>query len=332
MAVNTSLKRAMAWGLLRSGALSLHRSRFERGRAIILLYHRVNDGRDPFFPANPVAQFTGQVEYLARRYRVEPLDAVVDWLDEGAPGPPRVAVTFDDGYADTHDVVLPVLERRGIPATLFLNTAPPETGEPLWTDRTRSLFKHTKTSTVSLPTLGIELPLDSTPARLAAVVRVMAVMKRLPPTGIALVLRQLEEQLGRGEAPPTVLDWDQIRRMTRGPISLGAHTHRHYLLSTLGDDELFTEVETSMRLIRERVGVTVTSFAYPNGEREDYDARSIEVLRRLGLRYATTCRHGFAWPSQPRFEISRVYGKEPFLALFAARLAGLSPETRRANP
>ena len=330
--MNASLKRAMAWGLLRSGALSLHRSRFERGRAIILLYHRVNDARDPFFPANPVAQFIGQVEYLARRYRVEPLDAVVEWLDQGAPGPPRVAITFDDGYADTHDVVLPVLERRGIPATLFLSTAPPETGQPLWTDRTRSLFKHTKTSTVSLPGLGLALPLDSEPARLAALSRVMAVMKRLPPAGIALVSGQLEEQLGREGALPAVLDWDQVRRMARGPISLGAHTHFHYLLSTLGDDELYAEVETSIRLIRERVGTTVTSFAYPNGEREDYDARAIEVLRRLGLRYATTCRTGFAWPSQPRFEIARVYGKEPFLALFAARMAGLSPETRRANP
>jgi peptidoglycan/xylan/chitin deacetylase (PgdA/CDA1 family) len=322
----------MAWGLLRSGALSLHRARFERGRAIILLYHRVNDEGDPFFPADPVDQFTRQVEYLAQRYRVEPLDAVLDWLDEGAPGPPRVALTFDDGYPDTCDIVLPALERRGIPATLYLSTAPPETGEPLWTDRTRSLFKHTRAPTVALPALGTFLPLDSTPARLAAVGRVLAAMKRLPPAGIAEVLGQLEEQLGAGDAPPAVLDWEQVRRITRGPIALGAHTHRHYLLSTLSDDELYAEVETSVRLIRERVGATVSSFAYPNGERADYDGRAIDVLRRLGLRSATTCSHGFAWPGQPRFELSRVYAKEPFLALFAARMAGLSRETRRVYP
>jgi peptidoglycan/xylan/chitin deacetylase (PgdA/CDA1 family) len=332
VAVSASLKRAVAWGLLRSGALSLHRSRFERRRAIILLYHRVNDERDPFFPASPVAQFTGQIEYLARRYRVEPLDAVVDWLDEGAAGAPRVAVTFDDGYADTHDIVLPTLERLGIPATLYLSTAPPETGEPLWTDRTRSLFKHTTAARLSLPTLGLELSLDSQPARLAALGRVMAVMKRLPPAGIALASSQLEEQLGRAEPRPRVLGWEEVRRMARGPISLGAHTHNHYLLATLSDDEVFTEVETSVRLIRERVGVDVTSLAYPNGERDDYDARSIEVLRRLGLRYATTCRHAFAGPGQPRFELARLHASEPFLALFAARMAGLSPELRRAMP
>jgi len=59
--VNASLKRAMAWGLLRSGALSLHRSGFERHRAVILVYHRINDDRDPFFPSTPVEEFSQQL-------------------------------------------------------------------------------------------------------------------------------------------------------------------------------------------------------------------------------------------------------------------------------
>ena len=125
MAVSRSVKRAVAWSLWRSGALSLHRARFERGRAILLYYHRVNDEGDPFFPATPVKRFTDQLDYLTRRYSIEPLESVLDWLDGGALGRPRIAVTIDDGYPDTHDVLLPLLERHGVPATLFLSTSPP---------------------------------------------------------------------------------------------------------------------------------------------------------------------------------------------------------------
>ena len=143
------LKRAVAFCLLRSGALSWHRARRERRRAIVLVYHRVNDDRDPFFPALPRKVFGKQLDYLAAHYRVQPLEEVAAWLAAGAEGPPRASITIDDGYPDTLEVALPEIRRRGLPATLFLATAPPETGAPLWTDLTRWLVKHARAADVA---------------------------------------------------------------------------------------------------------------------------------------------------------------------------------------
>lgn len=321
------LKRTTAWGLLHSGAISLHGSLGQRHTAILLMYHRVNDEQDPFFPALPVAAFGSQVEYLARRYRIEPLASVVDWLGAGAPGPARIAITIDDGYPDTHAFVLPVLARIGVPATLFLATSPVETGQPLWLDRVRWTLKHARRSSLFVTDLGIEpLSLDTVPERLAATRRVLRAMKKLPAAAIEATAAGLERRLDPYGPPVGVLDWDQVRRMAAGPIDVGAHTHRHYVLSRLEDGEVDTEIATSVRLIQERVGRSVTTFAYPNGEREDYDARSIRVLERLGLRCAVTTRHGLARPGQPRYELPRLYTSETFLPLFAARVAGLSRE------
>jgi peptidoglycan/xylan/chitin deacetylase (PgdA/CDA1 family) len=329
VAVKASVKRAVAWGLLRSGALSFHHARFERGRAILLLYHRVNDERDPFFPAMPGAVFTAQLEYLSAHYRVDTLDAVLDWLAYGAPGPPRVAITFDDGYPDTHDVVLPALERVGVPATLFLSTGPPETGAPLWTDRVRALVKHAHVKELLAPGTGLPpLPLGSTAARLQALSALLARMKRLPPAVLEGTLAELERSLANGGRMPGVLDWGRIRRMARGHLTLGAHTHRHYLLSTLTDEQIQVEIATSVRLIQSRVGVKVTTFAYPNGQPGDYDQRAVRALRALGLRGALTSSHGFAHPEQDRYELSRIYTTAPTLPLFAARAAGLGSDTR----
>jgi len=323
----TRLKRAIAWSLFRSGALRIHRSQFERGRAILLLYHRVNDDGDPFFPALPRSVLAAQLDYLASRYRVEPLDDVVAWLGDGAEGPPRVALTIDDGYPDTVEIVRPELERRGLPATVFLATAPLETGEPLWTDRTRWMFKHATAPRLDASGLGVTgASLARRPDRLELLKRVLRSLKTLGPAELDHALGTLEAALAPRGPSLRLLGWEDVRRLTGGPITLGAHTHRHYILSRLDEGAQELEIATNVRLIEERTGVRPTGFAYPNGEPRDYDETSIMLLRRLGLRYAVTCRHAVARPRPDPFRLPRLYTNEHSIAVFAARLAGLGEE------
>jgi peptidoglycan/xylan/chitin deacetylase (PgdA/CDA1 family) len=316
MTAEARLKGVVAYWLLQSGVMSLRRPHFEKNRALLLVYHRVNDANDPYFPALPRKVFAAQLDYLVGRYLVQSYDDVVAWLAEGAEGPPRVAITIDDGYPDTLEVVLPELTRRGLPATLFLSTAPPETGQPLWTDRTRWIVKHARA------------PLGDEAQRLRTLAEILGRFKALGPAAVDQGVEDLEAEL-RPEGPPLgLLSWDDVRRLQQGQVSLGAHTHRHYMVSRLDDSTLAEEIGRSVRLIEERVGVAVRSFAYPNGRPEDYDARAIDVLRELGLRSAATCRHGLARPTDDPFQLPRLYTREPSLPLFAARLAGFGREER----
>ena len=95
----------------------------------VLMYHKVNDTRH-----NPVtvpsALFDAQMSALASLdYRVVSLDDVIAHYTSGAPLPPRpVLITFDDGYDDNLRHALPILERYGYPATLFVPIA--YVGEP----------------------------------------------------------------------------------------------------------------------------------------------------------------------------------------------------------
>jgi peptidoglycan/xylan/chitin deacetylase (PgdA/CDA1 family) len=328
-----SLKHAAAWGLVRSGLLSLHRAGFQRSTAVVLLYHRVNDERDPFFPSLPVRHFVGQLQFLARHYAIEPLEATLDWLAAGAPGRARAVVTIDDGYPDTREIVFPQLQRLGLPATLFLCTGPPETRRPVWSDRARAALKHARTTTLRLPALGLpELRLDSLAARLAATERLLGRMKQSAPDAIARVLAELERQLEPGASAPRLLSWDDVRHMAKGPLALGAHTHNHYELSRLDDEQIRSEISTSIELIERRVAIRVSAFAYPNGQPEDYDDRSLRILPELGLRCALTSRHGFARAGQDLYQIGRVYTSEPSLPLFATRVGGLSLEALQEAP
>ena len=79
------------------------------------------------------ARFAAQIAFLKRFGRFASADAALDLL-RSSDGLTEITfvMTFDDGYADTLETALPVIEREAIPAILFLASdwlaAPPRDG------------------------------------------------------------------------------------------------------------------------------------------------------------------------------------------------------------
>ncbi len=95
---------------------------------VVLIYHRVGGATRSEIDLD-ASMFDEQMGELARSGRVRTLAAALEELTRTAPAGdgrddgPLVVVTFDDGTADFVDVVVPVLERHRVPATLYLATA-----------------------------------------------------------------------------------------------------------------------------------------------------------------------------------------------------------------
>jgi peptidoglycan/xylan/chitin deacetylase (PgdA/CDA1 family) len=93
-------------------------------RTTVLAYHAVGDcprDADRHNLFIPIQTFSQQMDFLARRRRVIDLDHAVD--REAGPGPPAVAITFDDGYRNVLNLAAPILKRYGFSATVFVPTA-----------------------------------------------------------------------------------------------------------------------------------------------------------------------------------------------------------------
>lgn len=87
----------------------------------ILFYHRVADADDPL--AIAPRRFAGQMDLLsARGYRVIDVVDAADRLARGERDDRVIALSFDDGYKDVAENALPVLERHGFRATVFVAT------------------------------------------------------------------------------------------------------------------------------------------------------------------------------------------------------------------
>lgn len=92
-------------------------------RPLVLCYHAVSDGWEHQLSVGPAA-FERQLRALCRRgFRGITADAAL----EGARG---LHVTFDDAFRSVGNAV-PILERLGVPTTVFACSAYAEDGRPL---------------------------------------------------------------------------------------------------------------------------------------------------------------------------------------------------------
>ena len=128
--IRTSIKTAVASALYRTGidravgALS-----GARHTPLVIGYHRVVENFEES-AQNPIPSAScsrdmlqRHLDWIGRRYRFVGLDELGVMLESGdAITEPVAAITFDDGYQDFYDHAVPVLQRKGVPAALFVVT------------------------------------------------------------------------------------------------------------------------------------------------------------------------------------------------------------------
>jgi peptidoglycan/xylan/chitin deacetylase (PgdA/CDA1 family) len=94
---------------------------------IVLCYHALSPTWDADLSTTP-ARFEGQIAMLAGRgYRGVTFSDAVCARGRGR----MLAVTFDDAYRSVLELARPILDRFGIPATVFVPTAGVDAGGPL---------------------------------------------------------------------------------------------------------------------------------------------------------------------------------------------------------
>jgi len=126
-------------------------SRLGRPSVIVLRYHSVQ--QDPTSFAHSIGNgiihsasvFEKQIELVARRFRPVTIDEVLQFLCGEKRMPRRaVAITFDDGFRDNHEIVAPILNRYGVPAAFYVTVGSIAAQIPPWFCRLRHAFHSTK--------------------------------------------------------------------------------------------------------------------------------------------------------------------------------------------
>jgi peptidoglycan/xylan/chitin deacetylase (PgdA/CDA1 family) len=129
-------------GLHRLGSVSRGLLRNRSSRAIYLCYHSIAP-RGPRYLTVSEELFERQLAQLRRRGLHFGDLAALTQAAEGRLGEPTVFLTFDDGFRDNYDTVLPLLRRYGAAAFVFVLPPLVDDGAPLgWPEVAADLRRH----------------------------------------------------------------------------------------------------------------------------------------------------------------------------------------------
>lgn len=278
MMVSEQSARAMVSSLLSKGAarIPVEWVRPLSGVSLIVpYYHMVSDTAVPhvshLYRFRSIAQFRSDVEFFLSRFEPITLIDIVDVLDRKKTlNRPCVHLTFDDGFREMYDIVAPILQRSGAPATFFLNTAFLDGGGlahhnalSLFLDRLQS--DHSRLSGASLRRVESLLAGTRQCGTLRSRILSIRYAQKSLVRSLAEVFDVDFDQYVREMRP--YLSSEQIATMLHRGFSIGAHSHDHPLYADLALSHQLEQTRMSVQLLQTRFGVNPRAFAFPHNDR-----------------------------------------------------------------
>lgn len=302
---------------------------------LVLLYHRIAALRlDPQLLCVSTSRFSEHLEWIAKERRPVSLGWMRNEMTAGRSLEGTIAVTFDDGYKDNLLEAKPILEKFGVPATVFVASGFLGGSREFWWDELERIFllPGQLPSEVMVPGdpriwhLGaaahydeeassrhsgwnVTNEQDPTP-RHRAYRDLHAFLKPLSPERREAVLDRLAAWSGASRTPrPThgLLSEEELVELTTGSfVDVGAHTISHPMMATLPPNQQLEEIREGKARLEQLVGASVRAFAYPYGSRSDYTKETVALVKSCGFDLACSNFPGVVAPRTDAYQIPRI--------------------------
>jgi peptidoglycan/xylan/chitin deacetylase (PgdA/CDA1 family) len=263
-------------GLLRaSGMLSLARKWVQRHGVIVLTFHRVLTDSELQQTASLGGMivrdrtFADFLQYASRHCEFANLEQEPDWKSNGKL---KLAVTFDDGWADNAERVYPITSQHHAPFVIFIVPEKTGTALPFWPERTAAALDR--------------IPAVNGSRRADSIGRAIEELKTLPAMERESRISQMLGSGGPLESSAAVdktMTWEQIAELHARGVTFGSHTSTHEILTTLPAAKAEQEIVASRKAIQQKLGGSCQLFSYPNG---NYSEQVRDLVAQAGYKFA----------------------------------------------
>ncbi len=284
------------------------------------------------YPLRSVARFEADLDYCLRHFEPIDLSTLIDLVDRQAQSTkPVFHLTFDDGLREIYTLVAPVLERKGIPATFFVN--------PPFLDN-RGLFFRYQAG------LLVEQLEQGTPS-LAQMQSIRALLSLNPEVGLKrailgisynqrILLNTIAEILEVDFATflqeqQPYLSLIQAQDLAQRGFTFGAHSLDHPLYADLSLVEQLRQTRESLDYVKMHFATSPPSFAFPftdDGVGQSFFQEFHRTIPNIisfgtaGLKLDQAARHLQRFPMEAfDYDASSIIPAE-FIVYLAKRLLG----------
>ncbi len=265
------------------------------------------------------ANFSHLINFVRKHYTVISLGDYLRMVEKQETLPANsIILSFDDGYRDVLKNAVPVLQKQGLPAILFVPTAAIDAGQTFWWDALFALLQNGSAA-------GFNTTVSADPAVQPYLKRVENILNMENGTrqteifafidGLQTVNAEIRERVlhyllkgqsrihAQGDSFPQVLTWDEIRQCTISGFEIGSHTVTHQFLTSVPQSDAEYEIVKSKSKLELFLGSEVTSFSYPGGH---HDGNTALLVEKAAYSCAFTSVEGLNSTNTNRFKLKRI--------------------------
>lgn len=220
---------------------------------------------------------------------------------------PLLALTFDDAQHDNYSYARPVLARHHVKASFFVPIVAVERQELLWHDRlgfaVLALLKQSHGGKEKLMQILAEAGLSGN-GQHRLLGNIVEASKGLALNARLRLVEALAEASDATPAPAfaRLMTYDEIAELAADGHEIGSHSMTHCLMPECDDRALAYEIGESRRVLHDRLGQSIETFCYPNG---NSDARTAHAVAQAGYLRAVTTTWGSNGQDADQFQLHR---------------------------
>jgi peptidoglycan/xylan/chitin deacetylase (PgdA/CDA1 family) len=276
-------------------------------RLAVFSYHQVLERRDPLRPGEPDrSDFASDVEIIRQMFSVLPLQEAAARLTGGTLPSRAACVTFDDGYANNHELAASVLEAHGVPATFFVTGGAVDDGV-MWNDLLIEAVAARGNELVLSSVPGLDTSAFSASQGPALVAEILQALKYRPLSERRTAAEQVYRDNVGPDLPRLMMTREMVADLARRGFDIGGHTMNHPILAQLPEDEARLEISSCSQWIEDVTGRRPKTFAYPNGRPgKDFTAVHAAMVGEAGYDVAVSTSWDLARTATDVYNVPRI--------------------------
>lgn len=201
---------------------------------------------------------------------------------------PWVLISFDDGYIENLEVILPIFEKYNKPFAVFVSSNHIATNQRFYSFRTKLAVMYARKP---LNLLGIPLPADAdSKQRMKYYKKVVGRYKKASKPEMLAFIQEVDAVLDEQDkqrlyaeySSDAVMSVEQLQRLAASPlVTIGSHCHNHVILNdNVRPEDIEFEMKESRIWLEDTLNTSIPTFCYPNGTEDDFTETSVAISKK----------------------------------------------------